>query len=262
MGCRSHSSQQQSRSEQAISQGQGPWDLSRPHHADNGRLSSAGKPKAQKPKCLHYRHFGGCATQGAGTRQRVGRHRLPKKAGQDGRNQTRITGVWRSMRHASLTPDQTDALQEIVNVAMGQAGDSLARVMDSFVRLSVPRIRLIEVSKAASSIADMVGDSEIVTAVRQSFYDQLRGAAITLFSAEGCRDLAELMGYYQSRDEQTEKEILFDISNILVGACLNGIADQLGSDLSFSSPSMRAARGAPGGLRAGGAGPGAGARRV
>lgn len=144
------------------------------------------------------------------------------------------------MRDAFLTPDHVDALQEIVNVAMGQAGDSLARVLDSFVRLSVPRIRLIEVSKAASSIAEMVGDSEIITAVRQSFYDQLRGEAITVFSAEGCRDLAELMGYYQSLDEQTEKEILFDVSNILVGACLNGIADQLSADLNFSAPSMMA----------------------
>lgn len=149
------------------------------------------------------------------------------------------------MREGSLTPDQIDALQEIVNVAMGQAGDSLARVLDTFVRLSVPRIRLIEVSKAASSIAEMVGDSEIITAVRQSFYDQLRGEAITLFSAEGCRDLAELMGYYQSLDEQTEKEILFDISNILVGACLNGIADQLSADLNFSAPSMMATQVTP-----------------
>ena len=144
------------------------------------------------------------------------------------------------MKDASLTTEQIDALQEIVNVAMGQAGDSLARVLDSFVRLSVPRIRLIEVSKAGSSIAEMVGNSEIITAVRQSFYDQLRGEAITLFSSEGCRDLAELMGYYQELDEQTEKEILFDISNILVGACLNGIADQLGADLNFSPPSMMA----------------------
>ena len=149
------------------------------------------------------------------------------------------------MRHVSLTPDQTDALQEIVNVAMGQAGDSLARVLDSFVRLSVPRIRLVDVSKAGSSIAEMVGGTEIITAVRQSFYDELRGEAITIFSAEGCRDLAELMGYYHSLDDQTEREILFDISNILVGACLNGIAEQLGADLNFSAPSMMAAHVAP-----------------
>lgn len=145
----------------------------------------------------------------------------------------------------SLSTDQTDALQEIVNIAMGQAGDSLARVLDTFVRLSVPRIRLIDVAEASKCIVDMVGVTELVTAVRQSFYDQLRGEAITIFSSEGCRDLAELMGYQQTLDAQTEKEVLFDISNILVGACLNGIAEQLGADLSFSSPSIMASHSPP-----------------
>ena len=31
---------------------------------------------------------------------------------------------------------------------------------------------------------------------------------------------------------------MFDVSNILVGACLNGIAEQLNANLSFSAPSL------------------------
>lgn len=140
----------------------------------------------------------------------------------------------------SLSAEQIDALQEIVNIAMGQAGDSLARVLDSFVRLSVPRIRLIQSAEAPQCIAEIVGDAEQITAVRQSFYNNLCGEAITLFSTAGCHDLASLMGYQQALDTEMEKELLFDISNILVGACLNGIAEQLGADLSFSAPSLMA----------------------
>jgi hypothetical protein len=33
------------------------------------------------------------------------------------------------MKTQSLSTDQSDTLQEIVNIAMGQAGDSLARVL-------------------------------------------------------------------------------------------------------------------------------------
>ena len=40
--------------------------------------------------------------------------------------------------------------------------------------------------------------TEIVTAVRQSFFNELNGEAITVFSAEGCRDLADLMGHYHN----------------------------------------------------------------
>lgn len=145
----------------------------------------------------------------------------------------------------TLSAEQADALQEIVNVAMGQAGDSLARVLDAFVRLSVPRIRLIDADRAAGCIADVVGETEIVTAIRQSFFNELNGEAITVFSAEGCRDLADLMGHYHKLDEQAEQELLFDISNILVGACLNGVAEQLGADLSFSPPSIMAIQVSP-----------------
>ena len=142
------------------------------------------------------------------------------------------------MKMQSLSPDQTDTLQEIVNIAMGQAGDSLARVLDSFVKLSVPRINLIEVANAGPGIIKLVNNDVLITAVRQSFYDDLSGEAITLFSAEGCRDLSDLMGYQTDLDPHTEREVLFDVSNILVGACLNGIAEQLNANLSFSAPSL------------------------
>ena len=68
-----------------------------------------------------------------------------------------------------LTEDQRDALQEVLNIAMGQAGDSLARILDAFVELSVPRIRIVDVSRVSDTVRDMVGDRQEVTAVRQSF---------------------------------------------------------------------------------------------
>ena len=141
------------------------------------------------------------------------------------------------MNAKALTANQTDMLQEIVNIAMGQAGDSLARVLDCFVRLSVPRIKLIEVSHIGSYMASLVKNDMLITAVRQSFFEDLSGEAIVLFSANSYGDLSELMGY-QDLDPQTEKELLFDISNIMVGACLNGIAEQLNANLSFSAPSL------------------------
>ena len=83
-------------------------------------------------------------------------------------------------------------------------------------------------------MAKLVKSDMPITAVRQSFYDDLSGEAITLFSTNGYHDLSELMGYQNDIDPNTEKEVLF----ILVGACLNGIAEQLNANLSFSAPSL------------------------
>ena len=54
------------------------------------------------------------------------------------------------------TEDQNDALQEVVNIAMGQAGDSLARILGNFVELSVPRIRLVTVNDVIKTVTGMV----------------------------------------------------------------------------------------------------------
>lgn len=139
-----------------------------------------------------------------------------------------------------LTEDQRDALQEVLNIAMGQAGDSLARILDAFVELSVPRIRVVDVSHVADTVREMVGDRHEVTAVRQSFFDDLRGEALVIFGANGCKDLADLMGYAEELDQQSERELLLDVANVLVGAILNGITETLGTELSYSAPSIMA----------------------
>ena len=105
-------------------------------------------------------------------------------------------------------------------------------------QLWVPRIKLIEVAHIGQGLTTLVRGDMPITAVRQSFYDDLSGEAITIFSANGYRDLSDLMGYQTDLDPHTEKEVLFDVSNILVGACLNGIAEQLNANLSFSAPSL------------------------
>jgi chemotaxis protein CheC len=146
------------------------------------------------------------------------------------------------MSTAPYTSDQRDALQEVVNIAMGQGGASLAVLLDTFVTLSVPRIRIVESSAIAETVAQMVGGNTDITAVRQGFFSYLRGEAIVIYGQSGCHDLADLMGYDASLDAAIDQELLLDVSNLLVGACMTGIAKQLGADIGFSAPSIMAER--------------------
>lgn len=145
------------------------------------------------------------------------------------------------MTVSSLSSDQTDVLQEITNIAMGQAGDTLARVLNTFVTLSVPRIQLVEVTAIAKTLSTLAPDVHLVSAVRQPFSDRkLRGEAMVIFSDQGCNDLADLMGYEGILTDQTERELLIDVSNILIGGCLNGIAAQLELDFTYAIPTIMA----------------------
>lgn len=138
-----------------------------------------------------------------------------------------------------LTQDQEEALQEIANIGMGQAGASIADVLGEFVQLSVPRILIVPLEEVPATLARNIGEKS-VSAVRQAFHSSMRGEAIVIFGEQRCIDLADLMGYEQGLDRAAERELLLDVSNMLVGACLGGIAEQLRMTIGFSAPSLMA----------------------
>jgi len=139
---------------------------------------------------------------------------------------------------SQFNEDRRDALQEVVNIAMGQAGDSLAKLFDTFVELSIPKLHLCDVSDLNQALSVHYADSEKLTILRQPFSGELRGEGIALFNKSGVDELAGLMGYEGEVTSNNEREMLLDVCSILVGACLNGIATQLGMAISFTAPTI------------------------
>jgi chemotaxis protein CheC len=134
--------------------------------------------------------------------------------------------------------EQTDALQEVVNVGMGQAANALAITLETFVLLPVPSVRLVGSSDVLGAIRELTGAASRLTAVRQAFTSSFRGEALVIFGEDSARDLAPYLGYEGALTKTDSEEILLDVSNLLVGACVGGIAQQLSYDLSFSAPSF------------------------
>lgn len=143
------------------------------------------------------------------------------------------------MKDIGYTEEQTDALQEIINIAMGQAVASLANILDVRVVLSVPHVHLVRAHELIDTIREITGSFDNVTMVSQAFYNRLKGEVLVLFEDYGWKDLAHLMGYEQAPGNlREEQELLLDVANIMTGACVNGIANQLGTDLSYTAPSL------------------------
>ena len=141
-----------------------------------------------------------------------------------------------SMPDTELSADQRNALQEIANIGMGQAGASIAKIWREFVRLSIPKIAHVERKSIPSLLARVVGSAP-VDAVRQAFHGHLRGEVVVVFADSNVSELAELMGY-DSSDAVEQHELLLDVANILVGACLGSVAQTLEAEIGFSAPSL------------------------
>jgi len=128
--------------------------------------------------------------------------------------------------------DMRDACQEIANVAMGRAADLLAKLLDVFVLLPIPNVNVLEVSELTMALK-ATEESSTVSALCQGFIGAgIAGEALLLFHDSSFQDMAKLMGLANPEDKNTEIEVLIDTGNVLIGAFLNGISEQL--DMKFS----------------------------
>ncbi|WP_100643967.1 response regulator [Alteromonas facilis] len=131
-----------------------------------------------------------------------------------------------------LDPEIRDCYQEITNIAMGQAGDHLARIMNVFVELPIPNVNLIEVSELHMMLSD-IETHEQVSAVCQGFLGPgVSGEALCILSDSSFGDVARILNIDGEVDDQLQLEVLMDAASILIGACLSGLANQM--DLAFS----------------------------
>jgi chemotaxis protein CheY-P-specific phosphatase CheC len=131
-----------------------------------------------------------------------------------------------------LSNDLRDVFQELSNVAMGQAGDLLARLLKVFVKLPIPNVNVIEVSELHMAIAS-VEQKENTSAVCQGFIGGgVAGEALLILNDSSFVDIARLMQYDGELTTKVELELLMDIANILIGAVLKGLAEQI--DMTFS----------------------------
>ncbi len=138
----------------------------------------------------------------------------------------------------TLSEEQRDCYQEITNVAMGQAADLLARLLDVYVILPIPNVNLLEVTELQMALSSLE-DSKSVSAVCQGFIGSgISGEALIIFNDASFEDIAKLMDFTDEVDDSMEIELLTEVASILNGACLNGFSQQLDVNFSLGHPVM------------------------
>ncbi|MBN3786259.1 chemotaxis protein CheC [Burkholderia sp. Ac-20353] len=159
------------------------------------------------------------------------------------------------MPESVFTAEQRDALQEIANLAMGRAAARLALLLGRFIELSVPRVRIVNAADAGNALREMTGIHENVTAVRQGFRSDIKGEALVLCRSAGVARLVSLVdrafgdgawgaraaddGDPAARGEiASHDELVFDVANVLIGACVASILDELGRTPVFFPPGL------------------------
>jgi chemotaxis protein CheC len=142
----------------------------------------------------------------------------------------------------ALQSEDLDVLQEIMNIAFGKATANLAELIDIYVNLSVPYVRIINTNDLSAYIREEVSGLNNVSTVEQKFWGGLKGTALLVFPTGAGRELIDLLTGENAEAfecdplDELEKGTLMEVGNILIGACVGKIAELLNDCLVYSPP--------------------------
>lgn len=143
------------------------------------------------------------------------------------------------MSEITFNEDIRDGIQEIANLAVGEAADRVARSFSAFVKLPLPNVHLIEAADILMTLGAVCSQHQ-VTAVTQAFYGPgISGEALLLFTDASLRDLASLMGYEVVSDHQ-QAELVLEMASLLNGSCVLGFCNKLDITVLLKHPAILA----------------------
>ena len=136
-----------------------------------------------------------------------------------------------------LTEAHQDALTELINIGYGRAAASLSQLTRRRITLEVPRIGVYEIDKAAAALRE-VRHGEVAS-VHQLFSGPVAGHALLLLDHDAALTLNSLLldlKQPSSELHQAEREVLTEVGNILLNACLGVFGNVLRVQMTFSVP--------------------------
>jgi chemotaxis protein CheC len=136
---------------------------------------------------------------------------------------------------------ETDALTELFNVGLHRAAASLSEITGKHIIVEPPRLWIMRAEDVESRLRELLSGE--LAAVHQVFGGAIAGDAALLIEQDKAAALARLVteGAAGSggRLDQSAREVLAEMGNIVLSACLSGFGDMLDVAVSFYVPSIR-----------------------
>jgi chemotaxis protein CheC len=140
----------------------------------------------------------------------------------------------------NLSADQRDALTELVNIAFSRTAAALSDLTGNRVELHVPEVSSHAVEELETALGRFVqGD---VATVHQIFGGPVSGDAFLLLDLEGAAKLIRLLSDSHAPTQQmgaSDREVLAEVGNILLNACLGVFGDLLRVRFTFAVPRLQ-----------------------
>lgn len=138
-----------------------------------------------------------------------------------------------------LTAVQEDALIELLNIGFGRAAASLSQLTGHRVLLEVPHVTIHPVDEVSESLEQVIQTD--VASVHQIFTGPVAGDALLILDQSGAAMLKELLTNEPALPlsiDASAREVLTEVGNILLNACLGTFGNLLKVQVTFSVPQL------------------------
>ena len=138
-----------------------------------------------------------------------------------------------------LTSVQEDALIELLNIGFGRAAASLSQLTGHRVLLEVPHVTIHPIDEVSASLERVIRTD--VASVHQIFSGAVAGDALLILDQPGASMLKELLTNEPALPlsiDASAREVLTEVGNILLNACLGTFGNLLKVQVSFSVPQL------------------------
>lgn len=141
--------------------------------------------------------------------------------------------------NVTLTYEQTDAIQEVLNIGVGRAAGILNGMLQAHISLQVPVVKLVTTEELESN-SEILG-SDHLAGIRMNFDGVYSGTAAIVFPPDSASNLVSLL----TEDEPAGTELdsirvgaLTEVGNIIINGVMGTISNLLESNVAYSLPTF------------------------
>ena len=138
-----------------------------------------------------------------------------------------------------LTLSQKDAVTELINIGYGRAAGALSELTGYQIALEVPEVTMHDINAIAPMLESRINLD--VASVNQVFSGPVSGSALLLIDQASALVLSRLLGDDRAVSEDFDtnaKEIITEVGNIVLNACLGVFGNLLRIQVTFSVPRL------------------------
>jgi len=137
------------------------------------------------------------------------------------------------MTEITLTEDEKDVLQELMNIAYGNATAIVAEMLEAFATLSIPKIEILQTRELLQEFANKKSKSYFFST--QAFIGEFSGETAFFINEESANNLSK---HLELESEEDLDDAILELTNVLTSSLTTRLAQEMGVEVSFALPSI------------------------